>query len=146
MSEPMYPTASVDARWDVEVFKGAAGVDVVNAPVRFGTTSITLDQDGASEPGVPLIYGPVGLRSADDWLCMEVEIQLTQSEFDRQIRECGGVNIGTRIVRTMQHVHRVSFDEWDGIRIFGLEEKSDGTAVFAIWRAWPHALNDGQST
>lgn len=130
----MFPTAIVRTHWQVEIFKGATGIDITNAPVKFGTTTITVGGDApVSDLFEPLIYGPVGLRSVDDWLCIEVPIELTQAEYKRQLTENGSVSIGTRIVREMSHVHKVDFDNWGSIRVTGLEERPDGSAVFAIW-------------
>lgn len=118
--------------WQVTIHGGATDVNA-SAPVKFGTPTITVGNDGLSPTFVPLMYGPVYLRSVDDWLVIEVPNDITAEETTRLLRENGMVNTGPKKLRVMDHMHRVEFTDWGEIRITGLEAREDGTAVFAVW-------------
>jgi len=127
----MVPTTFVHTPWQVEVVRGATDIDVSDGPVKFGTTSVKLGSDDApTTVSEPLIYSPVGIRQWNTGACIEVPVY-------RQLEENGSVGVGTKILREMAHVHRVEFTHWGHIEITGLEERPDGTAVFAMWRVEP---------
>lgn len=125
--------------WDVEVTGGARDVDVASsAPLKFGTTTVTIGPDGLSDPTVPLVYGPVALRTVGgDWMVMETPSTKTEEQAQRELAERGISRQGPDQHRVMEVVHQVAFQEYGEIVVSGLEAGPDGVPHFVTWVITP---------
>lgn len=129
--------------WQVEILRGDQDI-VPSEATKFGIPTLTLG-DGAAK--VPLLYGPVLVRSIDRSLVIETVHQITQEEMDAEKaeqghtfwnRQEGAIYFRNLPHREMRFVQHIEFDDWGHVRVEGMEERKDGSLVAAVWEIGPY--------
>lgn len=114
--------------WQVEVFGGATQPDIETAPLMFGTPTVYVggEDEGLSDPTVPLVYGPVAVRTVDRWAAIETYHPVESTEKTQ-------ASFRPNIHREMAHILTFEIDHWGHVRLYGLEQRDDGAMVSATW-------------
>jgi hypothetical protein len=127
----------VEESWEVEVF-GGRPIDLTD-PVKFGAPSVTVGEDGLTDPTVPVIYGPVAVRTVGNWAAIETSNIKTGVEANAEMAEKGSTSLGPRQVREMDLITGWEIDAWGEIRIEGMEKREDGALVLVRWLVRPYS-------
>lgn len=117
--------------WQVQVFAGATDIDVTSAPVMFGTPAATVGEQGMSPVREPLVYGPVELHTS------EQSLSVRTTEWRPAADGSSGLEGHPIIHREMDQVFSWEFDWTGALRVRGLEFRSDGVGVYALWEIEP---------
>lgn len=126
--------------WKVQVLFGDKEVSA-DGPVAFGTPQIFVGPaDGtASEAQVPLVYGPVAVRSHGNWVCIETRSIADDEGIPND--PDGGEPIHNDIHREMIFLS-VEFDYFGHVRLDGYETRDDGVMIGAAWELSPFVPED----
>lgn len=129
-------------RWQVEVH-GGRPPDFQNEPLMFGTPQTFVGgEEGLSPVSVPVIYGPVGVRTVEGWAVMEVSEPKSEEEVRAELEANGHTSYGPRHVRTMDIITGWEIDWTGAIIITGMETREDGALVMVSWRLDPYVDDD----
>lgn len=115
--------------YEVEVLTGDGECDMSKVPARFGVTQVTVGPDGCSDPGIPLVFAPVHLRTSED------ELLLQTGEWHPDGDD--GSQSWHYETHRILYAPKLEFD-WTGeLRISGMEERKDGVLLRALWAVRP---------
>ncbi len=139
MTHSLVGIMSMTEFWQVLVLRGATDIDVTRAPTKFGTPQTSPTDDGElTNTIVPLVYGPVGIRSVDLGLVIETAVRESEETIREHMQVRGSYSPRTEWHREMVHVHRFEFTWGGAIRVEGLEADADGRPAFAVWEIEPY--------
>jgi hypothetical protein len=128
----------VNEIWQVQIFRGAE-ISVSDGPVKLGTPEIGIGgPEGVTQARVPLVYGPVGVRTVGEWGCIEASEPKTQQAMEEELAANGYASGGPRILRTMDPITSFEFGSFGEITLSGMEARNDGALVRVSWEITPY--------